>query len=359
MSITSRLRNTWRSVPDRPFKPLEDTLIRGYLIPASICDIRNGSTTFKQHFKVDLMTVAVILLLVRYYAILLVTDKKYHKLLGYLFSRLGIQGKYLIGTLTFFVLMSIGFKVVTRRQIKDKTLEHLFDMIPLITGGDDKMVSRKVGLMPINLTAFKFRVKIANIAMSAAAVYFPLSMTLVNMMALFISLSHEHDVIFMVNYSFWAIAIVYLVYVMTCVSSGSYICWYIGTQFVILRLRQVNDYFMAIRDNKLETSQLDAILDEQKRVIAKVHRYDIVFKSYIFILVFICSPLLGTVLFVTIYAEFELQLIRTGIIMITNLSVLIIWFTSSKTADVNVEESFQSHYPAEDQDGVQSRSGDI
>ncbi|KAI1294228.1 hypothetical protein HDE_06092 [Halotydeus destructor] len=312
-------------------------MIRGYLTPASYADIRDGKTTWKQYSKMDLVTLALLVLLSRYYVIIVISDERQHRLLGYLFAAIGMQGKVLIFTITFFILFAIGFKVFVRRQAMDKTLDHLFDMIPLVQGGDDRVVARKMGLTLPNLQALKFRVKLANMAVAVSSVNFPLAMAILLGIGLYISVSHEHCTIYTINYVFWFAIWIYLTYLMALAAVSSMFCWYAGMQLIKLRFRQINRALSAIRDDELDLNQLDAILSEQNKVTSKVHRYNIALKTYIFLLIFICSPLLGTVLYVTIYVEFKIQLIKAGLIMIAGVSVANLWFLSSTTADVNIE----------------------
>ncbi|KAI1298123.1 hypothetical protein HDE_04265 [Halotydeus destructor] len=314
-------------------------MLRGHLIPASYVHIRSGSITSKQYRKMDLVTLVLTVLLLRYYVILLTTDEQYHRLLGYLFAKMAVQGRVLIFTLTFFLLVTIGAKIVTRRHVKNKTLDHLFDMIPLTEGGQDINISRQMKLTLSNLQALKVRVKMTNIAVSLAAVYFPLAIAIMFGIGFYTSISHEAYALYMVNYGFWYMAWVYLTYIMTYNVVVCFFCWYLGTQLIKFRFRQVNQTLIAIRDEKLDIALLDTLLTEQKHIIAKVHRYNLAIEAYIFLLIYICSPLLGSVIFLTVYVEFKMKLIKVGLIMITGLAVASLWFISSRTADVNVEVS--------------------
>ncbi|KAI1298165.1 hypothetical protein HDE_04270 [Halotydeus destructor] len=326
-------------VSDRPYEGLEGVLLRGYIIPTSLAEVRSRSMTWKQYLKVDLMTVVLLIATARDYGIVFTTDEQHQRLLGNVLSSFGIQGKCFIFTLTFYYLMSIGLKVIPRHL---GNIEHMLDMIPLVQGGDDRLLARKMRLTISHLAALKVRIKMANMAVTVACFNFPLAMAFAFGMGLFITLPHEPQVGFMVNYIFWVIANIYLVYVMSCAAPGTYFCWYIGAQWVKLRLRQVNDSLKAILADELDLDQLDAILAEQRRIVSKIHRYNMLFKNYIMLVVFICSPMFGLVLFVTFFVEFELQLIKIGIIIITCTSVCIIWFTSFKTADVHVEVRLSS-----------------
>ncbi|KAI1298124.1 hypothetical protein HDE_04264 [Halotydeus destructor] len=337
MTKRSWIKDVVLRTSDRPFKTLENILRNGFLIPTSLADVQQGSTTFRQYLKIDLMTLFVLVFLFRYYSILIITDPQYHRLLGYLFSSIGVQGKFLVVTLTFYALMSACFKFVIRQHCKNKTLHHLFDLIPLTQRGDDGVIARQLKLTPFNLTALKLRIKIASLLMTFATIYFPICMTFVPGIGLYVNLQHEKQVVAIVNYSCWCVGTIYFAYLQTCCISGPCFSWYIGTQLVKFRLRQVNDSLVAIRDHTLPFTSLDAILDEQMQVIHKVHRYNITFKLYLILLIFICTPLLGTILFLSFCVDFKLRVIKDGMTMVAFLSIIVFWFVSARTADVNVE----------------------
>ncbi|KAI1298126.1 hypothetical protein HDE_04266 [Halotydeus destructor] len=188
-----------------------------------------------------------------------------------------------------------------------------------------------------NLKALKTRVKMAHFVLSAAALNFPLAIGIVFGIGLYSSIAHEASTLYMANYVFWLIAWVYLTYIMTYNGVVCFMCWYLGTQLIKFRLRQVNQRLKTIRDDESDIDILETVLMEQDQIIRKLRRYNIPFKAYLFLLIFICSPLLGSVIFLTIYVEFKLMLVKLGLYMITGLTVVILWFTSFKTSDAHVE----------------------
>ncbi|KAI1294227.1 hypothetical protein HDE_06091 [Halotydeus destructor] len=324
-------------VSNRPFKPLQDAMIRGGLIPASYADIKNGTTTWKQYLKVDTMTTSLTILLLRHCIILATADKAYHRILGYMFSSMGSQGKVLVFTTSLYALAAVLAKIVTRRHVKNNTLDHLFDMIPLVDGGQDADIARQMNLTLPSLKAFKVRVKITDMAVRFSALNFPIAFGTVFGIGLYIAISHETEIPYIVNHVFWYVAWVYLVRVMVHNSVVCFFCWYLATQLIKFRLRQINEVLVAIRDDESTVEVLGAILNEQNQVIRKVHRYNIPIKTYIFILIFLCSPLLGSSLLVTVYLEMEMKLMKVGLFLMTMSTVALLWFISSKTADIYVE----------------------
>ncbi|KAI1294226.1 hypothetical protein HDE_06090 [Halotydeus destructor] len=324
-------------VSNRPFKPLQDAMIRGGLIPASYVDIKNRTMTSKQYLKVDIMTMSLTILMLRHCIILATVDKACHRILGYLFSSMGSQGKVLIFTTSLYALAAILVKIVTRQHAKDNTLDHLFDMIPLVDGGQDADIARQMNLTLPSLKAFKVRVKVIDMAVRFSALNFPIAFGTVFGIGLFIAISHETEIPYIANHVFWYVAWVYLVRVMVHNSVVCFFCWYLATQLIKFRLGQINEALSAIRDDKSAVDVLGAVLDEQKQVIRKVHRYNIPIKTYIFILIFLCSPLLGSSLLVTVYLELEMKLMKVGLVLMTASTVVLLWFISSKTADIYVE----------------------